>query len=80
MSEKIFPLLAYHEVISPEAAALELKDVLECSKAQNQLKTFFELLDTSPELVTYTSGTYVQYESEVVYGGECVGRELWSAV
>lgn len=75
-----FHCLCTVQVLSPEVAALELKNVLECSKAQNQLKTFFELLDTSPELVTYTSGTYVQYGSGVVYRGGVCGEGLWSAV
>lgn len=47
------------QVLSPEAASLAVKDVLECSdeEAQNHLKTFFEVMNTSSQLATYTSGS-----------------------
>jgi len=65
-----------HQVLSPEAASLAVKDVLECTdeEAQKHVKTFFEVMDTSPPHVTYTSGT--QHTCEMVCmgekGGDCV--------
>ena len=46
------------QVLSPEAASLAVKDVLECTdeEARNHLKTFFEVMSTSSQLATYTSG------------------------
>lgn len=62
-------LFAY-QVISPKAASLAVKDVLECTaeEVQKHLKTFFEVMNTSPPHVTYTSGT--QHTSEMVCSRE----------
>ncbi len=45
-------------MISPKAASLAVKDVLECTdeEAQKHLKTFFEVMDTSPPHVAYKIG------------------------
>ena len=46
-------------MLSPDATSLEVKDVLQCDdeEAKNHLKTFFEVMNTSSQHVTYTSGT-----------------------
>ena len=68
-------LFAY-QVISPKAASLEVKDVLECTaeEAQKHLKTFFEVMDTSPPHVTYKIG--IQQLPACVWVG--VWRGVWA--
>ena len=60
-------------MLSPDATSLEVKDVLQCDdeEAKNHLKTFFEVMNTSSQHVTYTSGT--QQGPRVVYGGSVYG-------
>ena len=96
--EVIFPLPWQHviclcclppcQVLSPDAAALAVKDLLQCddAEAQNHLKTFFEVMNTSSQHVTYTSGTQhglgwcmegvcMGWCMEELYGMQCVWRE-----
>ena len=69
-------------MLSPDATSLEVKDVLQCDdeEAKNHLKTFFEVMNTSSQHVTYTSGT--QQGPGEVYGGSMYGvggelRSVW---
>ena len=60
-------------MLSPRTASLAVKDLLQCDdeEAQNHLKDFFEVMNTSSQHVTYTSGT--QQGPGVVYGEACRG-------
>ena len=69
-------------MLSPRAAALAVKDLLQCDdeEAQNHLKDFFEVMNTSSQHVTYTSGTQhgLGWCMEELYGVQCVWRErVW---
>ena len=60
-------------MLSPDATSLEVKDVLQCDdeEAKNHLKTFFEVMNTSSQHVTYTSGT--QHGLGRCMEGVCMG-------
>ena len=69
-------------MLSPDATSLEVKDVLQCDdeEAKNHLKTFFEVMNTSSQHVTYTSGT--QHGLGWCMEGVCMGwvgelRSVW---